>query len=118
MRKGKRKSAAKERIVKALWEVLQERGISLQDVERRLKKPTGWLYDRRRYSFDVGDLWAVLNAAEIDPLDFLTRTFPPKGAAQKVEEQQVAAQRVEEPPMSEVAAQILEQGNEVWEQGK
>ena len=93
-------SATKARVIEVLWRELEDREISLQEVERRLGKKTGWLWNRRRYGFDVGDFFDVLRAAGINFVEFLDKAFP-------------GCDRV--PPLSEVAAQILAQANVIVE---
>jgi hypothetical protein len=62
-----------------LWKALKKKGVSLTQVERRLGASKGWMFDRKRGArFDVGDFFAVLQVAGIEPHKFLAEVIPPE----------------------------------------
>ena len=95
----------RERIKQALWRALEERKANGSEIDRRLGKRRGWLYDQKERctKLDVGDLWAILQVAGIEPLQFLEETLPAETKTPEPQEE------------GELADQILRKARILWE---
>jgi transcriptional regulator with XRE-family HTH domain len=72
-------------VIQRLEQVLKQKRMRQNELEARLGEKPGWLCNRKRFSFEVGDLLRVLEALSLTPGQFFCEDFEPMARSKRLQ---------------------------------